>query len=271
MKRIFLATICALCIQIVNAQDTIMLHNNTVIIARVSEIGSTEIKYKKFENTDGPLYTITKDEVRMIKYENGSTDVFTVHEKIPQRPSGKPQGTLGKEPGTAAIYVTLSVPMGSFSDASEGGALLGWGLGLSGASGFSGNSAYFSYQISYSNHPYEFNGSFNGGSYSLTGDYNAWHFLVGAGKRGRSSSMPIYLNVMAGLNYTSVTGVLAQAGYSDAVALALGLGTGVIIDRSVNIGIKFLYSNASFENNKSSSYNAEQKISMFQLTGGFQF
>ena len=36
------------------------------------------IKYKKFDNPNGPLYTILKSEVFLIKYENGTKDVFTI-------------------------------------------------------------------------------------------------------------------------------------------------------------------------------------------------
>ena len=37
------------------------------------------IKYKKWENLEGPVYNIDKKEVFMIKYSNGSKDVF-VHQ-----------------------------------------------------------------------------------------------------------------------------------------------------------------------------------------------
>ena len=35
-----------------------------------------DIKYKKFENPDGPSYSILKSDVLLIKYENGNKDVF---------------------------------------------------------------------------------------------------------------------------------------------------------------------------------------------------
>ena len=58
------------------AQDIIVLKNGDEIKAIVQEIGTDAIKYKKFENQAGPTYTMTKSDVFMIKYQNGSKDVF---------------------------------------------------------------------------------------------------------------------------------------------------------------------------------------------------
>lgn len=60
-----------------SAQDNIVLRNGEEIKAKVQEVGTTEIKYKKADNPNGPLYTTSKSEVLMIKYENGSKDVFS--------------------------------------------------------------------------------------------------------------------------------------------------------------------------------------------------
>lgn len=40
------------------------------------EIGSTEVKYKKWSNQDGPLYTIAVSELLSINYENGEKETF---------------------------------------------------------------------------------------------------------------------------------------------------------------------------------------------------
>ncbi len=61
---------------IAKGQDIIMKKNGDEIKAKVEEVLATEIKYRKFENLTGPLYSIAKTEVFMIKYENGSKDVF---------------------------------------------------------------------------------------------------------------------------------------------------------------------------------------------------
>jgi len=56
--------------------DEIILRDGSIISAKVTEIGVSEIKYKKCDNESGPVYSVLKSEVFMVKYPNGSTDVF---------------------------------------------------------------------------------------------------------------------------------------------------------------------------------------------------
>ncbi len=58
------------------SQDTLFTRNGQVIPAKVYEITQTDIKYKKPSNPDGPLYTISKEDIAVIEYKNGSKDVF---------------------------------------------------------------------------------------------------------------------------------------------------------------------------------------------------
>lgn len=58
------------------SQDVITKKTSEDIKAKVLEVTATEIKYKKFENQDGPTFTLLKAEVLIIRYENGSKDVF---------------------------------------------------------------------------------------------------------------------------------------------------------------------------------------------------
>ncbi len=65
------------------AQDNIILRNGEEVKAKVQEVGISEIKYKKFDNLTGPLYTVLKSDVFIIKYENGSKEVFGNAEDAP--------------------------------------------------------------------------------------------------------------------------------------------------------------------------------------------
>jgi len=58
------------------AQDVITLKNGDEIEAIVQEVGINEVKYKKWANQAGPDYILKKSEIFMIKYINGSKDVF---------------------------------------------------------------------------------------------------------------------------------------------------------------------------------------------------
>jgi hypothetical protein len=65
------------------AQDVIVLKTGNEIQALVQEIGLNDVKYKKFDNQAGPVYMLKKSEIFMIKYVNGSKDVFTSDEITP--------------------------------------------------------------------------------------------------------------------------------------------------------------------------------------------
>ena len=59
-----------------SAQDKIFKKNGEIIEARVSQITAESIVFKRFDNPDGPEYTISKVEVSKIKYTSGSQDIF---------------------------------------------------------------------------------------------------------------------------------------------------------------------------------------------------
>ncbi|ERM82055.1 hypothetical protein P872_08740 [Rhodonellum psychrophilum GCM71 = DSM 17998] len=60
----------------VHAQDVLTKKNGEDIIVKVLEIGQTEIKYKMFNNTEGPTFSILKSDVVMVQYENGTRSIF---------------------------------------------------------------------------------------------------------------------------------------------------------------------------------------------------
>jgi tetratricopeptide (TPR) repeat protein len=61
---------------IIIAQDKIYRTDSTLIQAKVQEVGDAEIKYKKFSNLNGPVYSVKKSDVWMIIYENGEKEVY---------------------------------------------------------------------------------------------------------------------------------------------------------------------------------------------------
>jgi hypothetical protein len=56
--------------------DNIIMRNSKEIKCIVSEIGISEIKYKKCDNLNGPIYTVDKNEVLMIQYANGTNEII---------------------------------------------------------------------------------------------------------------------------------------------------------------------------------------------------
>ncbi len=76
MKQIIITMIALFFTMNANSQDLIIKKNGDEIKAKVLEVALTIIKYKKFENINGPTFEILKSEIFMIKYENGTKDVF---------------------------------------------------------------------------------------------------------------------------------------------------------------------------------------------------
>jgi hypothetical protein len=58
------------------AQDTIVKRNNEVIISKVNEIGTNEIKYRLFNYPDGPVFISKKWELKRITLANGYTEKY---------------------------------------------------------------------------------------------------------------------------------------------------------------------------------------------------
>ena len=83
MQKIFLF-FAILCVSTASAfaQDIIIFRNGGDIQAIVQEIGDLDIKYKRFDNPNGPNYTLKKSEIFMIRYANGSKDVFTEQQNL---------------------------------------------------------------------------------------------------------------------------------------------------------------------------------------------
>jgi hypothetical protein len=72
------------------AQDTIISYSGEKTIAKVLEINSMEVKYKKFNFLDGPTYLVSKNDIHMIKYANGLVETIeksAVQMQGPQQPA----------------------------------------------------------------------------------------------------------------------------------------------------------------------------------------
>ena len=77
LKRWF-TTLFLLCIAgRVMAQDVIVKKDQSTVMSKVLEITNTEIKYKNWNNLDGPTYSISRSEVANINYENGEVESFS--------------------------------------------------------------------------------------------------------------------------------------------------------------------------------------------------
>ncbi|MCW3086035.1 MAG: hypothetical protein JWP12_3401 [Bacteroidetes bacterium] len=76
MKNLFTLIAFTFLIGTIHAQDSIFKTNGNVVAAKILEISSTEIKYKKYQFLDGPTYVENKTSIRSIKYSNGLKEDF---------------------------------------------------------------------------------------------------------------------------------------------------------------------------------------------------
>jgi hypothetical protein len=74
--------------------DLVMLKNGEEINAKVTEIGTSEIKYKLCDNLEGPVYTINKKDVFKIKYANGTSTLIS---EIEDTQESSPKASHQKE------------------------------------------------------------------------------------------------------------------------------------------------------------------------------
>ncbi len=88
-----------------HAQDIITKKNGEDIKAKVLEVTKTEIKYKRFESPEGAIYTMDKSDIVMIRYKDGTKDLFVQEEAVvkPKEPAVEQRSIPVKRPAAPAI------------------------------------------------------------------------------------------------------------------------------------------------------------------------
>ena len=111
--KIALCTILLNFAGIAMAQDVIVKTDNTTILSKVIEVNPTEVKYKKWSNQDGPTYSISRQELSRINYQNGDTEYYSNSQKnandIPQHHfNNVDKGYLDNEGGFVGGRIRLN-------------------------------------------------------------------------------------------------------------------------------------------------------------------
>lgn len=77
MKKLFFSLLLgSICAVSTYAQDLIIKKDGSEIKVKVNEISETEIKYRKWDNLDGPIYIESRRDIVMIRYENGTNEII---------------------------------------------------------------------------------------------------------------------------------------------------------------------------------------------------
>ena len=108
MKKISIVFLLMIWAFTMYAQDVITLRNGSQIQAKVTEISSSEIKYKRFDHLDGPTIVVARSDVHAIAFANGIHEVFNplAEPAPPARPTAtapatKPANVPATAPATA--------------------------------------------------------------------------------------------------------------------------------------------------------------------------
>ncbi len=84
MRKFVFALLAVLACCGLSAQDIIFRQDGSEIQAKVSEVTTSEIVYKKWDNPEGPIFRIKKNEVFMIRFENGTKEMFNNQTRYPE-------------------------------------------------------------------------------------------------------------------------------------------------------------------------------------------
>lgn len=71
MKRIILLLILLSSTGMLSAQDIIVMKKGPQVQAKIIEITANDVKYKRFNNLDGPTITTPKSEIFLLRYQDG--------------------------------------------------------------------------------------------------------------------------------------------------------------------------------------------------------
>ena len=103
-RLLLLLPLLALLAGAAHAQDLLTKRNGDEVPVKVVEITPTEVKYRRTDNPDGPLISIYKADVFLIRYANGTKEVFNSSAVVPA-PASPPAAVR-------AAFVPAPVPAG---------------------------------------------------------------------------------------------------------------------------------------------------------------
>lgn len=78
MKKLFTLLLCVICATMMYAQDIIITKDSKRIEAKIIEVTSTTVKYKKWSYQDGPDIYEAKSNIAAIMWGNGEVEAFNM-------------------------------------------------------------------------------------------------------------------------------------------------------------------------------------------------
>ena len=91
----------------VQSQDTLCFYSKEKIAVKLDAIEINEVKYRRFDNLNGPSYIVSKDKLSFIKYSNGLVDSLAKQRQIAvahkQLLSSDKEGVLNVRSGKVSL------------------------------------------------------------------------------------------------------------------------------------------------------------------------
>ncbi|MEJ7778383.1 MAG: hypothetical protein WKF68_02235 [Daejeonella sp.] len=84
MRNLYLTFITIFFVTAALGQDKLHKKGGEIIEVKVIEVGTDEIKYKIFSNQTGPVYSLDKDRIIKIIYQNGQVETYQSNLKDPE-------------------------------------------------------------------------------------------------------------------------------------------------------------------------------------------
>lgn len=114
MKRIFSILLVITTTMFASAQDVIFLGANDSIEAKVISVGTSEITYQKWTNLEGPIYSLSINQIAAIRYANGTYDFF--NNKTVPTTQNTTSALYVIRSGNTYMYGDLVMNKGAFED-----------------------------------------------------------------------------------------------------------------------------------------------------------
>ena len=89
-RLLFLFSLLVLLVGPARAQDLLTKRNGDEIAVKVVEITPSEVKYRRADNPDGPLISVWRSDVFLIRYANGTKEVLNAPPAAAATPAGMP-------------------------------------------------------------------------------------------------------------------------------------------------------------------------------------
>ena len=282
------------------AQDFIVLKTGTEIKAKIIELSPTEIRYKAFDNLNGPTIVLDKNTVFMMRYENGKTELVnpiieqpkTAHISTPsvettQKVNSMPstvQTTLGtkqivhnipEKSFIGGIYIGSSMPLFSYASTNfednekAAGAKIGFCGGVQLGYKVNKNMSIL-LDGQFNNNPYKIELEDVRNIYTLRGNWQQIHILPSIRyDKFISDKSSTYMMASAGVSFASIKGDFGDVldvidTKTQATSIVLSYESGWILQKYLKLGVRIIYSNPRFGEYKQDILNS-------QIIMGIQF